>query len=69
MSSRGQQTMYQAVPFRGNRFDRMQWAGAFGDLGTLIPFVVAYITLFKGTGEDQALGGNGRGRRTFSLKR
>jgi hypothetical protein len=30
-----------------NRFDRMEWAGAFGDLGTLIPFVVAYITLLK----------------------
>ena len=28
---------------RANRFDRMEWAGAFGDLGTLIPFVVAYI--------------------------
>jgi hypothetical protein len=27
----------------GNRFGRMEWAGAFGDLGTLIPFVVAYI--------------------------
>jgi MFS superfamily sulfate permease-like transporter len=26
-----------------NRFGRMEWAGAFGDLGTLIPFVVAYI--------------------------
>lgn len=26
-----------------NRFDRMEWAGAFGDLGTLIPFVAAYI--------------------------
>lgn len=26
-----------------NRFDRMEWAGAFGDLGTLIPFVLAYI--------------------------
>jgi predicted benzoate:H+ symporter BenE len=25
----------------------MEWAGAFGDLGTLIPFVVAYITLLK----------------------
>lgn len=23
----------------------MEWAGAFGDLGTLIPFVVAYVTL------------------------
>ena len=30
-----------------NRFDRMEWAGAFGDLGTLIPFVAAYITLLK----------------------
>jgi hypothetical protein len=28
-----------------NRFDRQEWAGAFGDIGTLIPFVVAYITL------------------------
>lgn len=31
----------------GNRFDRAEWAGAFGDLGTLIPFVVAYITLLN----------------------
>lgn len=31
----------------GLRFDRMEWAGAFGDLGTLIPFVVAYLTLLK----------------------
>ncbi len=30
-----------------NRFDRMEWAGAFGDLGTLIPFAVAYITVLK----------------------
>ncbi|MEW5946087.1 MAG: putative sulfate/molybdate transporter [bacterium] len=29
----------------GNRYDRMEWAGAFGDIGTLIPFVVAYITI------------------------
>ncbi len=26
-----------------NRYDRMEWAGAFGDLGTLIPFVVGYV--------------------------
>jgi MFS superfamily sulfate permease-like transporter len=32
---------------KGNRFDRMEWAGAFGDLGTLIPFVVAYIAVLK----------------------
>ena len=30
-----------------NRFYRLEWAGAFGDLGTLIPFVVAYISLLK----------------------
>lgn len=30
-------------PARRNRYDRMEWAGAFGDLGTMIPFVVAYI--------------------------
>jgi len=31
----------------GNRFDRMEIAGAFGDLGTLVPFVVAYISVLK----------------------
>jgi MFS superfamily sulfate permease-like transporter len=31
----------------GNEYDRMEFAGAFGDLGTLIPFVVGYITLNK----------------------
>jgi predicted benzoate:H+ symporter BenE len=40
-------TMAQLVRATGNRFDRMEWAGAFGDLGTLIPFTVAYITLLK----------------------
>ena len=39
---------YEANPkVHKNRFDRMEWAGAFGDLGTLIPFVVAYISLLK----------------------
>ncbi len=33
--------------FTVNRFDRAEWAGAFGDLGTLIPFVVAYIAVVK----------------------
>jgi MFS superfamily sulfate permease-like transporter len=32
---------------RRNRFDLHEWAGAFGDLGTLIPFVVAYITVLQ----------------------
>ncbi|MBI5229633.1 sulfate transporter, partial [Candidatus Micrarchaeota archaeon] len=31
--------------FMGNMYDRAELAGAFGDLGTLIPFVVAYITI------------------------
>jgi MFS superfamily sulfate permease-like transporter len=35
------------TPPAGNRFDRMEWAGAFGDLGTLVPFVVAYIAVLK----------------------
>ena len=30
-----------------NRFGRMEWAGAFGDLGTLIPFAAAYIGVLK----------------------
>jgi len=29
----------------GIRFDRLEWAGAFGDLGTLIPFVTAYVAV------------------------
>jgi MFS superfamily sulfate permease-like transporter len=31
----------------GNEYNRMECAGAFGDLGTLIPFVLGYITLNK----------------------
>ena len=30
-----------------NRFDLHELAGAFGDLGTLIPFVVAYVSILK----------------------
>ena len=39
----GRQASSSAAVAAGNRYDRMEWAGAFGDLGTLIPFVVAYI--------------------------
>lgn len=40
--------MEKAVPIApGNRFDRMELAGAFGDLGTLVPFVVAYLAVLK----------------------
>src|SRR3972149_3482893 len=28
-----------------NRYDRFEVAGAFGDLGTLIPFLVGYVTI------------------------
>lgn len=31
----------------GNRFDAAELGGAFGDLGTLIPFVVAYVSILK----------------------
>jgi hypothetical protein len=31
----------------GNAYDLQELAGAFGDLGTLIPFVVGYITISK----------------------
>lgn len=30
-----------------NRFDLPEWAGAFGDLGTLIPFLAAYMSILK----------------------
>lgn len=33
--------------FKGNRYNLQEWAGAFGDLGTLIPFVAAYISVMK----------------------
>jgi predicted benzoate:H+ symporter BenE len=38
--------MKAAVPTR-NRFDLNELGGAFGDLGTLIPFVAAYISVVK----------------------
>lgn len=31
----------------GNNYNKMEFAGAFGDLGTLVPFVVGYITVNK----------------------
>jgi MFS superfamily sulfate permease-like transporter len=35
------------VNLGGNRYDRSEVAGAFGDLGTLVPFVVGYITIAR----------------------
>ncbi|HSQ71325.1 MAG TPA: putative sulfate/molybdate transporter [Rubrivivax sp.] len=31
----------------GNRYDAAEWAGAFGDVGTLLPFVIAYLGILK----------------------
>jgi MFS superfamily sulfate permease-like transporter len=36
-----------SAPAATNRYDRMEIAGAFGDLGTLVPFVVAYVGVLK----------------------
>ncbi len=44
--SEGKVQEVSSSPLR-NKFDRSEWAGAFGDLGTLIPFVVGYITVMK----------------------
>lgn len=33
--------------FGGNVYNRSEFAGAFGDMGTFIPFVMAYITINK----------------------
>ena len=35
------------MPHAKNRFNLSELAGAFGDLGTLIPFVVAYVSILK----------------------
>lgn len=35
------------APVTENKYDLAEWAGAFGDLGTLIPFIIGYITLGK----------------------
>ncbi len=37
----------EPIPAAGNRYDLRELAGAFGDLGTLIPFVAAYIVVLK----------------------
>lgn len=37
--------MERSIRTHSNRFDRMEWAGAFGDLGTFVPFAVAYIAV------------------------
>lgn len=39
--------MHEQTARPPNRFDLPEWAGAFGDLGTLIPFVAAYVSILK----------------------
>jgi hypothetical protein len=40
----------------GNAYNRSELAGAFGDLGTLVPFVVGYITLNRLDAQGVLLG-------------
>jgi len=42
-----EQTLQLSSARAANRYDKLEWAGAFGDLGTLIPFIVAYISLLQ----------------------
>ncbi|GIK85924.1 MAG: hypothetical protein BroJett026_14050 [Betaproteobacteria bacterium] len=41
----GREPAAVAARERSLRFDRQEWAGAFGDLGTLIPFLIGYVGL------------------------
>jgi len=47
MPAPGAEATPKPKPILKNRFDKREFAGAFGDLGTLIPFVVAYIAVVK----------------------
>ena len=44
-----QSTIVTGMRIAGNEFNKSELAGAFGDLGTLIPFVVGYITVTAST--------------------
>ena len=47
---RGMAQAAKAAAFRPdgrNRYGLAEWAGAFGDLGTLLPFALAYIAVVK----------------------
>ncbi|KUO61349.1 MAG: hypothetical protein APF80_05870 [Alphaproteobacteria bacterium BRH_c36] len=46
----------EGIPETGNRYNLNELAGAFGDLGTLVPFVVAYIVILKMDGAAVLLG-------------
>ena len=46
-NSQEKETLNNADPTSHNQFDKMEWAGAFGDLGTFIPFAAGYISILK----------------------
>jgi MFS superfamily sulfate permease-like transporter len=46
-NGKSENTVNATTPKTKNLYNKMEWAGAFGDVGTLIPFVVAYITIVK----------------------
>lgn len=45
MSGNSPDAVAHRVPGTALRFNRNEWAGSFGDLGTLVPFLLAYVTL------------------------
>lgn len=45
--AQGKEVTSKVQPIYKNKFDKREFAGAFGDLGTMIPFVVGYITVAK----------------------
>ena len=46
-SNSAAETQQKAQKKPRNRYDRSEWAGAFGDLGTLIPFIIGYIAIMN----------------------
>ena len=45
--NRGRRPTAESRPRASNRYDLTELAGAFGDLGTLIPFVIGYMTVLR----------------------
>src|SRR5437879_1814698 len=43
----GRRREEKQVRVSGNKYNLRELAGAFGDLGTLIPFLIGYITISK----------------------
>ena len=45
MANEQTESLKAAPDAAGLRFDSREWSGAFGDLGTLVPFLLAYVTV------------------------